>query len=166
MHIVQYAYNTRCRIASLRRAARATSSPYPVPWVRACLSPPRRLFPRVDIHHRSRMQLYAFGCCDSITPDGLLLSALLFQEKNLFSHCASLANIAQVSHQNHLAVSRTVMNLALPRVSPNIASCGERTDRIVFHHTQWAMSARSHKRAIVARHGHRDKAHHDGAGFR
>jgi hypothetical protein len=42
----------------------------------------------------------------------------------------------------------------------------QRTDRIVLHHAQRTMHARSHKGSVVARHGHRDEAHHDGAGFR
>ena len=42
-------------------------------------------------------------------------------------------------------------------------SRGSRTDWIVFEHTQRLMRSRSLHCAVVARHGHRDEAHHDGA---
>lgn len=41
-----------------------------------------------------------------------------------------------------------------------------RTDRIVFHHAEGTVSARPHQSSVVARHGHRNEAHHNGAGFR
>jgi len=41
-----------------------------------------------------------------------------------------------------------------------------RTDRIVLHHAQRPVRARPDQRAVVARHGHGQEAHCDGAGFR
>ena len=43
---------------------------------------------------------------------------------------------------------------------------GNRTDGIVFKHAQRAVGTGPLERTVVARHGHRDEAHHDGAGFR
>jgi hypothetical protein len=42
---------------------------------------------------------------------------------------------------------------------------GRRTDRIVLEHAERAVGARAHEGAVVARHGHRDEADGDGAGF-
>jgi hypothetical protein len=39
---------------------------------------------------------------------------------------------------------------------------GVRTNRVVFEHAQRLMRSRPLHCAIVARHGHRDEAHHDG----
>jgi len=41
-----------------------------------------------------------------------------------------------------------------------------RTNWIVFEHAQRLMRSRPLHRAVVARHGHRDEAHHDGTRLR
>jgi hypothetical protein len=41
-----------------------------------------------------------------------------------------------------------------------------RTNGVVFHHAEWTVDTRSHQSSVVARHGHRDEAHHDGARLR
>ena len=51
-------------------------------------------------------------------------------------------------------------------VSMRRACLAGRTDGIVFHHAQWPVGAWAHQGPVVARHGHGDQTHHDGAGFR
>jgi hypothetical protein len=41
-----------------------------------------------------------------------------------------------------------------------------RTNGVVFHHAERTVDTRSHQSSVVARHRHRDEAHHDGARLR
>jgi hypothetical protein len=54
----------------------------------------------------------------------------------------------------------------IPKLHTFIVIRAQRTDRIVLEHAQRLMDSWTLHRAVVARHGHGDQAHHDGAGFR
>ena len=64
------------------------------------------------------------------------------------------------------AVSRGLHRLHSPPLNPTLCDLAvERTNRVVFQHTQRLVHARSLHRAVVPCHGHGDEAHHDGAGL-